>query len=310
MIDRLYFKVDDWSIKIGQINKPYSENNEIYKNSEFTTHLKADHVTDRDAMFIADPFLINHNKKTYCFYEILDNKSYKGVIGYSKSLDGLNWEYGKVCLEEKWHLSYPYLVKDNENIYMIPESSKANSIILYKASDFPDKWQKICELAEGNYVDSSIIFHNGKWWLFTTKDNYPNYNLDVFYADKIEGPWIEHKKNPIIKNNANITRSGGRVLNIGSRLIRHAQDCKESYGRLVRAFEVTKLTEDEYEEKELGIVIENSNKELSWNRDGMHNIDLLKVDGETYNIAVDGYYCKNVNILTNKIKSILNMKSY
>ena len=306
MLNKLSFNVDKWSIKIGEVNTSYENFNRLDKNMKCLAHLKPNHVKDRKAMFIADPFVIEYQNKWYCFYEILDNCRYEGVIGYSESVDGCKWIYGGICLEEDWHLSYPYVFKDKDNIYMIPESANSKAITLYKAKVFPNKWEKIKNIIEGEYFDSSICFYNDKWWIFTMKEN----NLYIFYSDNIEGPWLEHKKNPIISNNKNITRPGGRIISLNNKLIRHTQDCNDNYGKLVRQYEIINLTIDEYKEREIGIVIKNSDKKLTWNRDGMHNIDIQEVKGEKCLIAIDGYYCKKVNRIINKAKKIINMKAY
>ena len=303
MLNKIFFKIDMWSIKLGIFNELHKDK---LHNENFMVHLTPKHVKDRRTAFIADPFLIKEKNKWYCFYEILDNDRYEGVIGYSYSLDGYIWEYGGVCLEEDWHLSYPYVFRDEKDIYMIPESGQTNKIILYKAKDFPNEWEIVDCLLEGNYLDSSICNYNDKWWMFTFKDN----SLYIFYSDKVRGPWIPHKKNPIISNNTSITRPGGRILNLNNKLIRHTQDCHDNYGKLVRQFEILKLTENLYEEIEIGHIIKNSQKPLTWNRDGMHNIDIQEFNNNSYLIAVDGYYCKKVNRLSNKIKKILKLKYY
>ena len=126
----------------------------------------------------------------------------------------------------------------------------------------------------------------------------------IYYADDLEGEWKSHSLNPIIKNNPYISRPGGRVYQQGNRLIRFTQDCSENYGKLLKAIEITKLTVDSYEEYELDVVISNSDKKGSWNKDGMHHIDIQK-DDNNYLVAVDGYYYKQVNKITNKIYRML-----
>ena len=88
--------------------------------------------------------------------------------------------------------------------------------------------------------------------------------------------WIEHPQSPLIENDQRSMRPAGRVVVDDNKIIRYSQDGIDYYGKLIRAYEITKLTTTEYEEKELGIIGENSNIEDSWNKDGMHTIDMHK----------------------------------
>ena len=56
-------------------------------------------------------------------------------------VDGDNYDFLGVVLEEDFHLSFPFVFKDGDDIYMVPESSKNSDIRLYKSVDFPLKWK-------------------------------------------------------------------------------------------------------------------------------------------------------------------------
>ena len=51
-------------------------------------------------------------------------------------------------LEEPWHLSYPFLIEWGGDIWMIPESSTNRDIAIYRAVDFPLKWERHAVLVE------------------------------------------------------------------------------------------------------------------------------------------------------------------
>jgi hypothetical protein len=170
---------------------------------------------------------------------------------------------------------------------MIPESHRANSVRLYKAVDFPVKWHFASSLLSGNYVDPCIFRYDNIWWLFvclTTHDT-----LKLFYADELTGPWSEHPKSPIISGNANIAQSGGRVLVRNDFIIRYTQDCKPTYGKLIRAFEIILLTKSDYEEREAKENPILKAEGFGWNGHGMHNIDPHEVNENEWIACVDGY---------------------
>jgi hypothetical protein len=174
---------------------------------------------------------------------------------------------------------------------MIPETSEASSIRLYKAAKFPSQWFFVGTLLEGGvYLDSSIFRHDNKWWLFTETNPEHKYDtLRLYYAENLLGPWIEHPNSPIVMGNPKIARPGGRIFYYNGRIIRNAQDDATSYGKLVRAFEIIELTTSTYREAELseGPILESSGR--GWNARRMHNIDVHQWDSNKYIACVDGY---------------------
>lgn len=294
----LFFYKDIWSIKVGKITDGKMDSNTL-------SWLKPSDINYIKAEFIADPFLIKDKNTWYLFYEILLKYSRKGVIGYSYSNDGETWINGDVVLEEDWHLSYPYVFKDKDKIFMIPESAAGGAIMLYKAIKFPDKWVKVKDLIKGCYWDSSVIYYDNKWWMFTLGNNPSKFSLYLFYSENITGPWKEHKMSPVVVNNKRIARPGGRIINNNDKLIRYVQDCEKNYGEAVIEIEIVKLTIDEYKEQEKGVILEKSNIKNSWNKDGMHTIDTKSINDCENMVAIDGYYLKKVNRITNKIEEIL-----
>ncbi|ETI67551.1 hypothetical protein BAVI_17017 [Neobacillus vireti LMG 21834] len=289
-----------WSITVFNSNTIISTHPNRKKLKNPT--LQASDVSDVPAEFVADPFIISHGSKFYMFFEILDKSSGKGIIGLAKSKDGENWVYDRVILKENYHLSYPYVFKYNDDFYMIPESCEANKVLLYKAKSFPYEWEIACELIRGKYVDSSIFQYNNKWWLQAGKSG----KLHLFYSDELEGNWKEHPKSPLISDNNSITRPGGRVIVDKENIYRYSQDGKPNYGSAVRAFKITQLSENEYKEEELNLVLSGTKKEIDWNKDGMHTIDQIKIADNQWLIAVDGHKLENKNYFIWKLDRILS----
>lgn len=276
-------KQSEWSIGIYTGESPFNFIPYI-KNPV----LSAKNVTDIIARDLADPFMIKNKNIWYMFFEVINKKTIHGDIGLALSNDGLHWTYNKIVLDEPFHLSYPYVFKVGKEYYMIPETHEMNSVRLYKAVDFPTQWAFIKTLVEGNkFVDPSIFNFNNMWWLFVSLPS--NDVLHLYYAEKLTGPWIKHPMNPIISNNCNTARPGGRVLVFDNRIIRYTQDDCPTYGNQVRAFEITELTTKSYKEKE---VKENPILKAGvsgWNQNGMHHIDPHQIDEKKWIACVDGY---------------------
>ncbi|NNM28105.1 MAG: hypothetical protein HKO57_01170, partial [Akkermansiaceae bacterium] len=202
--------------------------------------------------FVADPFLIRTNEEWFMFYEVHNQETSQGEIGLATSPDGGRWEDRGIVLSEPFHLSYPYVFEWTGGHYMIPECFETGSVRLYRADAFPGRWVLEKVLLEGRgYVDPSIFHFEDNWWLFVGHGR-PDFRADtlrLFMADSPLGPWAEHPMSPVVADDNRTARPAGRVVVAGGRPVRFAQDCSEVYGGAVRAFEITTLTADTYEER-------------------------------------------------------------
>jgi len=241
-------------------------------------------ITDRNARFVADPFLFYENEIYYMFFEVLGPQN--GDIGLAISHDGTNWEYKQIVLDEPFHLSYPLVFKYNEKFYMIPETINAGSVRLYEATQFPCDWKFVKNLIIGNFCDSTLFRHNGKWWMLTSLAN--NSTLYLFYSENLDGEWVPYSKNPIVKKNCKIGRSGGNIIEVDGKLIRVAQrDCL-TYGKAIRFIEIDKLTLDAYREHQLQEITSFDIGIGQWNRDGIHQCSSIKISDKEWICAIDG----------------------
>ncbi|NOU97322.1 hypothetical protein GC093_29440 [Paenibacillus sp. LMG 31456] len=296
-----------WSIKVFSSNSVISE--APHDHDLDTPTLQASDIHDVPAEFVADPFIMKHEDRFYMYFEVLNKASGRGEIGVASSVDGHDWDYEKIVLREKFHLSYPQVFKVNDEIFMLPETIETNRVLLYKAKSFPFEWELACELFSGSYVDPSIFRYENKWWLFAGANQ--GKNLHLFYSDHIEGTWTEHPQSPLISNNISITRPGGRIIVTESSIYRYTQDGNPYYGSAMRVFKINKLSETEYEEELVDRILSGTNKESDWRKDGMHHIDQLQINENQWLIAVDGHKSERSNYMAWKLDRILSkLKKY
>lgn len=217
--------------------------------------------------FWADPFLYFKNGKYYIFLEELLYKENKGKIAVIEMNENGEYSNSKVIIEKDYHLSYPFLIEDNDNLYMIPESSENNTIEIYKCTNFPYDWKLHKVLIENiNAVDTTILKHNGKYWLFCNiveNKGASSYDeLFLFYSDSLlESNFIPHPLNPIISD-AKAARPAGNIFKYDGKLFRPAQNCTKVYGYGMQIREIITLTETEYEEKQVQSIYPNWEKDL------------------------------------------------
>lgn len=238
--------------------------------------LSARDVSDVPADFVADPFMIRVAGVWYMFFEVMNAATSQGDIGLATSRDGFHWKYDRIALDEPFHLSYPCVFEWQGSFYMIPESYKSGAIRLYEASDFPRVWQYRTNLVEGVYVDPTIFRHAGAWWIYTTIRH--NLDLHLFYSKDLFSGWKAHPMSPVIQENADIARQGGRSENYSGNLLRIAQDCLPTYGNQVRAFRVEELTPTTYRETEPANSPILTSNLFPWVSLGMHHMDAHRLE--------------------------------
>jgi hypothetical protein len=256
-------------------------------------------VTDIPAMMVADPFMCFQGGLWHMFFEAVNHITRRGEIGLAVSPNGFRWEYRKIVLSELHHLSYPHVFEWRGTHYMIPESAESGSVPLYEAVDFPHRWKRVRNLLEGKrFVDSSILFYEDRWWLFTEAG--PELTtpvLRLFVADTPLGPWREHPSSPIRTGDPHGTRPAGRVVIANGTPIRFAQDLHPYYGCSVHAFAIAKLNPTEYSETPIGDRPVFSRGAQIWNQHGMHHIDAHSRSDGSWIACVDGFRLHDEQLL-------------
>ena len=271
-----------WSIAIYKGDSPYH----LLPAAQVPNLTRAN-VTDVPTTFLADPFMIRAGS-WHMFFEVLLTSN-KGEIGLATSDNGRDWNYQRIVLREQFHLSYPYVFEWDGAYYMIPETLGAKAVCLYKADDFPTRWSLKARLLEGPHADPSIVRFADRWWLFSCSTPYQHDTLRLYFADELTGPWREHPKSPIIRNDKRRARPAGRVLTFDDKLIRFAQDCGPRYGSRVRAFDVIELTTTHYVEVENPASPILQPNGAGWNALGMHHVDAHQQTDGSWLACVDGY---------------------
>lgn len=289
-----------WSIKVFSSTDIISKS--LLEINMETPSLQASDVKDIQAEFVADPFIIKHDSQFFMFFEALNKGTGRGEIAVARSLNGEKWNYQSVVLREDFHLSYPQVFKVNDEIFMLPETSEIKQVLLYKATKFPFQWEVSQELFSGHFLDPSIFRHEGKWWILAGS---AEGNLHLFYSEKLKGAWNEHPKSPMITNDKSITRPGGRIIVSGGHIYRYTQDCYPEYGNSVRVFKVKNITELEYEEEEISLILSGTKKKDDWRKDGMHHIDQLMIDDNQWLIAVDGHRTQKSSYFAWKFERVI-----
>ncbi len=201
--------------------------------------------------FYADPIAIRHKGVDHVFFEEWFYKTNKGVISWMQMNSDGSFSDPEVILQESHHLSYPFIFEADNFFYMIPESAAAASVNLYKAIEFPRRWEKVATLLENvAAVDATVIQHEGRWWMFASvaENGFAKTDrLHLYFADTLAGPWQAHQDNPV-KIDVRSARPAGRLFKRNGKLIRPSQDCSVTYGGALTLNEIIHLSPERFVE--------------------------------------------------------------
>lgn len=198
--------------------------------------------------FNADPFGMWRDGRFTVMVEALDYRVKRGEIHYyTYNADWALAEQG-IALQEPFHLSYPGLIEEGGDIYMLPEASRSGKLTLYRAERFPDRWQPVVDLLDIPAIDASVIQYDGRWWMFYAlpgDDNRAMRELHVAHAQSLKGPWMQHAGNPI-RTGLEASRPGGTPFVHEGKIHLPVQDCVGGYGVGLNVLRVDELTPDRF----------------------------------------------------------------
>ncbi|WP_435645154.1 glucosamine inositolphosphorylceramide transferase family protein [Butyricicoccus porcorum] len=185
------------------------------------------HIIKNSSRFwAADTMVYEYNGETYLFAELYDYKLCRGTLGVAL-FDGIQFGAWKQIIVEPFHLSYPLVFERENCIYMLPETSEVGQLRLYKAVQFPYKWELYKVIKDGvHWVDTTLFKQRDIFIGFTQSLDGERGNLrfeldqnfDIYDIQKLPTEKIETYRN------------GGRFFELPDGMIRVCQDCVDDYG--------------------------------------------------------------------------------
>ena len=232
---------------------------------------------DKYTSFMADPFFVKEKDTFYLFFEHQTNYKHGAVIGVMTSIDGKKYHYEGTVLKQPFHLSYPQVFKYKQSFYMIPESKRANNVLLYKAKKFPFQWDvEDTLLANVKYKDPSIYLSDTLNIMVASDDKL---NLHLYMADSLKGKWHKHPKDVVLKGTE--ARAGGRFFVMDGRLYLPVQNCSKGYGSGISIYEF-KINAENCEVVKTKNLIMKGVTDSQFYSFGMHQLDIQKIEGNYY----------------------------
>ena len=265
--------------------------------------------------FFADPFAVRRGSELVILFEDFDQVKDKGAISAIRSVDGGRTFSDPIPLsggifdDPSVHKSYPFLLERDGQVFCVPETFEKNEIALYRAVQFPERWERVCALLPGvDGVDPTVFLHEDRWWMFyTTRKTGTNLKLFLASAPALEGPWSPHPSNPV-KTDITGARPGGTPFLHGGVLYRPAQNSGVTYGGSLNIYRITKLTPTEYAEEfvcQITPDLFGSENQHPYPR-GLHTLsvagDLCVIDGKRFLFIPE----RLLLILKSKLRSLFS----
>jgi len=282
IIDKLYFK--QWSIGLckGDIK-------DVIRNKTFDQNIYWLPLESFNH-FQADPFLLRlEDGKLSIFHEDFAFDDAYGKISLMETDDNFKLVSHKTLLDTKSHLSYPFIFTEENRIFIFPEAAHSGKLSCYEYNPVNQSLDFHRVIMDLPLLDSSILKHDGKYWLFGTLQGKDSHNkLYIFYSDNLFGPFTPHPENPV-KNSLNGARSAGNFVNVDGVYYRPSQNCKNQYGESITINKIIILNEKKYAEEPYMIISIDQTKFTNKNIFTIHTINvvdnIIAVDGSKWTFS-------------------------
>lgn len=238
--------------------------------------------------WFADPFILDVTKNEIIIlaeeynYNVRRGRIARVVID-RRTYEEKGFE---IILDLPTHLSFPFIIRQNGKVYVMPENSASGCSTIYEYDDATRKITPLHHLAEEPFADATIFEMDDKSFLFTTM--LPDTNskaVKIFSFDKEKLKVIEQVANvefPLVCG-----RNAGEVFEVKGRLYRPAQDCTLRYGHGVILQKIT-IRDGNWIFEDTNCIYPNSFK---YNR-GIHTFNnykgLIVIDARGYRNPVVG----------------------
>lgn len=206
---------------------------------------------DKISGYWADPFALPGDTR-WLFCEYLDQFSGVGRLeALRMTSSGEVSECRPLAVGQGRHASFPNVVAIDGRCLGVAETVARRECVLHEV-DADGRWQPLFPLlSDVAAADPALFQWQGRWWLaFTDVDQGELDNLCLYYADRLEGPWLPHVNNPV-KIDIGGARMAGSLFWHDGKLYRPAQDCLQTYGAGVVLHRIVRLTPECFVETEV-----------------------------------------------------------
>ena len=252
-----------------------------YRNGWFADPFLLD-VTDNRIIVLVEEFVYD-NRRGRLSQLTIDRKT-------TKLLDV------SVVLELSTHLSFPYIIRKDKRIYIMPENNQSGKLWIYEYDERLCKCVNPKVVIERPLIDAQYLPFDGKHYIFAqdisdgimTKD----FRVYIYRSDDMFG---NYELFQVIENNRPEMRGAGEILSFNRKLIRPVQSCIINYGHET-IFKEISYSNDRFEEHEIGRLPPNRRVKMPLQLHTFNSLnDCIVIDGNRYNNSFIHQFTKVLN---------------
>ena len=204
----------------------FSEPKNVLENtSALNVRFLRHHYHDR---WFADPFILHVDKDSVVLLveEFLYNKTKGRIARLTIDRHTCKLRRNEVVLELNSHLSFPFILRENDSIFICPENSGAGVWNKYEYDPVTNSVTRCFPLIPLPLTDA-VFDKDGR--VFSTQLPFPNgSSLNVF---EFFPP--DYKETSTVEFRERVARNAGGFFRIDDRWFRPAQECNDHYGHAV-----------------------------------------------------------------------------
>lgn len=236
--------------------------------------------------WFADPYILSETETSIDFLvEEWIEKEHKGrlaKISYDKKKRNILDK--RIILDLDTHLSFPSIIREEQNIYICPENAASGKQMIYKYNFEKDLLENPITIINEALLDVNIVKIENCYYAFGIKllndDQGDNCKLRIYKAESLFGRYVLYQE---IVNNLAQERGAGSFFWYNGRLIRPVQNCEGDYGRNVIFKEII-INDGIFQEEVIGNIFPTSSFP-----EGLHTFNTLNntyvIDGMGYNVG-------------------------
>lgn len=200
--------------------------------------------------FFADPFIYSvDDKEIVVFVEELEFSKPIGRLSelvVDAKTKKLLHKY--TLLELDTHLSYPAIIRQEQEVYVCPENGASGKLSLYRYNRDAHKLEFVKVVLNESLADATILQAANKFYMFATKVPRTQEDLFLYESKRFDG---EYNEVGLVSKGSSHSRPAGNLFEVDGVLYRPAQNCSKCYGGAVEIMQVTKCEDGSYDEKHL-----------------------------------------------------------
>lgn len=183
------------------------------------------------------------------------------------------------------HLSYPAIIRNNNEVLVYPENGANGKLTLYKYERDEHKLVEVGVVVEEGLTDATIHKIGESYYMFATKVPKTQEDLYLYKSKQFDG---DYKEMGVVSQGRENARSAGNLFEVDGSLYRPAQNCSKRYGGAVEIMKCKISADGKYSEEHSFSLNPTSFK---YNI-GLHTINFCKrgcvIDGYGYLYPIFG----------------------